>query len=150
MDLLRKAFYWLFPAIPKKTWNDQGKNMQNIMLLQSVLHFGFFITNLVFVGFYPMLMDLGYMTFAFTNYLNIREYMIIIYILTLGSGAWYKLQFDVSVSSTSLLFYVFEIAFLVLSIFYVLRIYLQFRAVGGRKEKYYGVNKTAENVAGMV
>ena len=150
MDLVRKSFYWLFPAIPKKVWNKEGENMQSIMLVQTILHFIFFVVNLVFVGFYPMLMDLGYMIFAFTNYLNIREYMVIIYMLSLVSGACYKFQFNVRVSSTSLLFYVFEIAFLILSTIYVLKIYLAFRDVGGRKEKYIKVNKHAKNVVGLV
>ena len=124
MDLVRKAFYWLFPAIPKKVWNKEGENMQKIMFLQTILHFVFFVVNLIFLGFYPMLMDLGYMTLAFTVYLNIREYMIIIYILALLSGAFYKFQFNVRVSSTSLLFYVMEIAFFILSSLYVGNIYL--------------------------
>ncbi len=90
MDLVRKAFYWFFPAIPKKVWNEEGKNMQRIMLIQTLMHFGFFFISLMFIGFFQMLIDLAYMTFAFTVYLNLREYMIVLYILSMISGAIYK------------------------------------------------------------
>ena len=55
MDLVRKAFYWFFPAIPKQTFNPESKNMQNIMMIQTFLHFALFVLNLILVGFYPML-----------------------------------------------------------------------------------------------
>ena len=90
MDLVRKAFYWFFPAIPKKTFNVEGNNMQNIMMIQTFLHFALFVLNLVFVGFYPMLIHLGFTIFSFTVYLNLREYTIVIYILSLAAGGIYK------------------------------------------------------------
>ena len=64
--------------------------MQNIMMVMTFLHFCLFVLNLVFVGFYPMLMELGLMTLCFTVYLNLREYMIVIYILSLIAGGIYK------------------------------------------------------------
>ena len=90
MDLVRKAFYWFFPAIPKKTFNVEGKNLQDIMMIQTFLHFALFVLNLIFVGFYPMLMELGFMILSFTVYLNLREYTIVIYILSLIAGGIYK------------------------------------------------------------
>ena len=90
MDLVRKAFYYFFPAIPKKTYNDEGINMRNIMVIQTTIHMILFILNLVFVGFYPMLMELGFMTLAYTTYLTLREWLIVIYLISLVSGGVYK------------------------------------------------------------
>ena len=90
MNIVKKAFYWFFPAIPKQTYNEEGKNMQGLMMIQTCLHFAFFVMNLVFVGLPQMLIELGFMTLAFTVHLNLREYTIVIYILALIGGAFLK------------------------------------------------------------
>ena len=53
-------------------------------------------------------------------------------------------------NSSSLLFYVMEIAFMGLASIYVTRYYIAFRLVGGRKMKYLAFNKHAEKAANYV
>ena len=53
-------------------------------------------------------------------------------------------------TSTSLLFYVMEIAFMGLASIYVTRYYIAFRLTGGRKMKYLAINKHAESAANLV
>ena len=150
MDLVRKAFYFFFPAIPKKVFNREGENMRSIMFIQTTIHLILFILNLVFVGFYPMLMELGYMTLAFTTYLTLREWLLGIYVISLISGGVYKYSEIALYTSTSLLFYVMEMVFLGLSAIYVGRVWLPFRLKGGRKEKYYAVNAQIETAAAAI
>ena len=80
-----------------------------------------------------MLIDLGFMTMAFSVHLNIREWTIVLYILCLLTGAIMKVRDLFVYKSQSLLFYILEIVFLVLASLYVGRIYLAFRLSGGRK-----------------
>ena len=120
------------------------------MMVMTFLHFGLFVLNLVFVGFYPMLTELGLMILCFTVYLTLREYMIIIYILSLIAGGIFKFKDIFEFASTSLLFYIMDIAFSVLASLYVARYYIAFRLAGGRKMKYYAFNKQAEAAGNLV
>ena len=53
-------------------------------------------------------------------------------------------------TSTSLLFYVMEIAFMGLASIYVTRYYIAFREKGGRKMKYLAFNKHVDSAANFV
>ena len=51
---------------------------------------------------------------------------------------------------TDLLLITIEIAFLILASFYVAKFYYEFRLVGGRKEKYKGINSTIASASNYV
>ena len=93
---------------------------------------------------------MGFTIFSFTVYLNLREYTIVIYILSLIACGIYKFSDIFLYTTSSLLFYVTEIAFMGLASIYVTRYYIAFRLVGGRKMKYLAFNKHAEKAANFV
>ena len=150
MDLFRKAFYWFYPAIPKVAQTDQGKSMRTVMAWQCFFHFCFFVAMLTSIGFYAMLMELGWLIVSFSIYLTLREWMIVIYLITVLAGFIGKIRLMSNYTKSHLLFFILEIVFLVLSVIYVGNAYKDYRLSGGLKGKYHAANRFAKKIGGAV
>ena len=92
LNPIRSIFYWFFPPVPKITYTEQGARMRNVMQIQTFFHFVFFVGNLMAIGVQPMLLQLAWFIWAFSVYLNLREMMILVYIITMVAGGVTKIS----------------------------------------------------------
>jgi len=98
MNFPRKIFFKVWPSQPKRAITPESKNMRCALLICLVVHFLYFLVSLGYLGFKPMLADLGYALFVYSTYLTLYRPMIILYMVTLlvgiGLGFWYIYPFD--------------------------------------------------------
>ena len=84
--LLRKFFSWLYPRRARKTRNNHSDWLRAYIGWSLVLHMFFFVISLIFVGFWPMIMNLLLATWAYSCYLTLRTSQIFFYICFLISA----------------------------------------------------------------
>ena len=141
LNPIRSIFYWFFPPVPKKTFTPEGERMRNVMRFQVFFHILFFVGNLGAVGVQGMLFELAWFLWSFSVYLNLREYMIVIYIITMVAGGITNISLMSTFTQLPLLVFILELVFLFLSSFYVMMYYKDYRLGGGIKGKRHGANK---------
>ena len=141
LNPIRSIFYWFYPPVPKKCHTDEGERLRTVMQFQVFFHFVFFVGNLMAIGCQPMLLQLGWLLWAFSVMLNLREAQIFIYIISLVAGGITKVSLMNNYTQIPLLIFILELVFLFLSSFYVTVNYKNFRLAGGIKGGRHGVNK---------
>ena len=82
---------------------------------------------LVNVGFNQMIIELSWLLGAYSIYLTLREWLIILYFCTLAAGGICKFNLMSGYAQTALLFVIIEIVFLFLGFWYVLVSYWSYR-----------------------
>ena len=78
----------MFPKRAKKTRNNHSDWLRAYIGWSIVLHFMFFVLSLVFIGFWPMIMNLFLATWAYSCYLTLRNCTIFLYLCLLTSSAF--------------------------------------------------------------
>lgn len=138
MDLPRKLFFKIWPSQPKRAITAESKSMRRMLLICLLVHILYFLVSLAYLGFKPMLADLGYSLFVYSVYLTLYRPMIMLYMVVLfagiGLGLWYIYPFDQYSESTIL-----YISNLVLYGFMLYFTFLKYRAYtkagrGGTKD----------------
>ena len=90
MQALRRIFFWFYPSRPKFAHTKEGESMRRSLLLQVVLHLLFFIVGLAYIGFESMITEIIWGLWAYSVYLTLREMQILVYLITMVLGLFYK------------------------------------------------------------
>ena len=95
------------------------------------LHIVFFLVSLTLIGFFPMLAEIGYATLIYSCYLTLREWEVVAYIALLAAGIIYGFVHIFAFSNVSLLFYIINLVFYCLALYWAYPAYRDFRKSGG-------------------
>ena len=86
MYLIKKFFYWFYPAQPKFCHTEEGKTLRRIMCWQVGLHTTAALISLAIIGFFSMISHMLWAMWTYSIYLSLREMQIIVYLVTLLAG----------------------------------------------------------------
>ena len=89
MKSWRGIFFYLFPSKPKPTDTEEGAHLRRVLWWCIFFHVIFFMVSLTIIGFLPMLAEIYYVTWLYSTYLTLREWSVIIYLLSLLTGVIY-------------------------------------------------------------
>ena len=82
-DYFGKAFFKLYPSKPKLAPTPEGQSLRKLFGMAMVLHIVFFVVSLTAMGFLPMLAEIGFSLWAFSCYLTLREWEVVVYLVAL-------------------------------------------------------------------
>ena len=69
---LSKVFIWLYPKHTKLAFTKEGEYLRRYVLISLILHLIFFAVSLAFIGFEPMMANLGLAILQYSNYVTLR------------------------------------------------------------------------------
>ena len=130
-DILNKIFFTLYPDHPKRTSNEEGVHLRSTIKVCCILHIFFFVAALTLMGFLTTMTELGFSLWSFSCFLTLREWSIIIYMIMLLFSAIYGILNIFTIGTIGLLFYIMNLMFYILALYYILGAYKHFRDAGG-------------------
>ena len=131
MDFLRRLFYRLYPTNQKYTDTTEGDTLRFRIGVCLFLHIGFFGVSLSLIGFRSMISELLFAMWAYSTFLTLREWQVIMYVIGLFFALVYGIFHLFTYPKYSLLFYIINVIFLGLAFYFVVLAYKNFRYTGG-------------------
>ena len=131
MNVCRKCFFRLYPNKPKPAETAQGLHLRRVLKWLTVCHIISFLVSLTVIGFFSMLSEIGYSAWAYSCFLTLREWQVILYLLLLLIGIINGFFNIFAFSTVSLLFYIVTLVFLGFALYFLFFAYKAFRMAGG-------------------
>ena len=98
-ECLLRLFFAFFPKKPVKVYGRRTLRMRELLFTAFGLHLIQFVISLTFLGFGPMVKELAMAAIAFSGYLNLKRWLIFIYLAVLCAqtiNGFYQLFFSPS------------------------------------------------------
>jgi hypothetical protein len=99
------------------------------------LHVVFFLVSLTLIGFVPMLAAVFYANWAYACYLTLRQWELIVYMLTLVLGVFFGTVHIFYFDRLSLLFYIINLVVNSFAVYFLFNAFKEYRRAGGIKGK---------------
>ena len=121
----------MYPNKAKPADTYQGLYLRKVLRWLTVLHVSFFFVCLIIIGFLPMLNELGLACWAYSTFLTLKEWQVILYMLFLFLGIVFGFLNIFAFSTLSLLFYIVNLVYYAFALYFTFISYRNFRKSGG-------------------
>ena len=133
----RSLFFKLYPNKLRDSSTDEGKALRWLLGVLTYLHILFFMISLTAIGFVSMITELMYGSWAYSCYLTLNECQILIYMIALlinTAVGIFKLSTVSNGGNIVLLFYIANLIFYMMALYFMFFRYKAFRFSGGRRD----------------
>jgi len=131
MNIAKRVFFRLYPNKPKEADTYEGDDLRFVLKVCCILHGLFFLASIVAIGFISMLQDIFYSCWTYSAFLTLKEWQVILYIVTLFFGSCHGIFNLFMYSELNLLFFILKLIYYVCALYFVARAYRNFRVTGG-------------------
>ena len=131
MNTCARIFFRLYPAALKPANTPEGLHLRKVVKWMLICHILFTFASFAFAIIFATMTGIIYSVWVYSVYLTLREWQVILYLLTLIFGIIYGIFNIFDEPAETLFFYILNIVFLCFAVYFVWMAYKAFRTSGG-------------------